>query len=401
MSRRAFLKTVVGGAAGLGLGQVQFALGQANAVQPVPKLLWVMLRGGMDADSLLFQPDNTYYHDVRPTLSLGRNGLSDEAQRIDANWAVHPALEPLYPWLQRKQLAFVPFCGTGDNSRSHFKAQEVLERGLNDGERLQTQDGLLNRVVKVLARDFSGLGGANFVQGSPLMCAGSQDIPFVELRPQPTAKAQRMDDYMQALERMMQDPETRERLKIMSARQSGAREALRGQMDMDAQHGATARSQPAFVTQFEQMARLMRSGPAYAVGFAEINGWDTHQNQGNENGQLAGKFSAMAQALAAFAQGMGPEWARTQVVLMSEFGRTFAENGTRGTDHGHATTAILMSGRGFSQTVLGEQQVWSPQNLHEQRDQPVLNPYRDVLLRQVFMPMGLSRGDALAALKPV
>ena len=397
MKRREFLSQ--GAALGLGLSLSTWGFAQAprNAAGKGPRLLFVLLRGGMDTDSLLFQHANPFYYEQRPNIAVARQGFADDDQRINTLWAMHPALEPLFPWVQKKELAFVPFTGTQDNSRSHFKAQEILERGMVQGQ-ARAQNGLLNRILVELSKEHTNLGGVNFVKGVPLICAGSAEFPYVDLKQRSDAKGERLDQNMKALREMYLDPNTNERLKAVSAKQTGARDTLRMQMDYDMEHGAMASATPGVQAQFEQVAHLMKAGGPFSVGFVEVNGWDTHQGQGNEVGLLSGKLGQLAQALAAFAQAMGPAWAETHLVAMSEFGRTFAENGTKGTDHGHGSTMMLMSGKPYTDSVLGEQRQLRPEHLHEQRDAPILNPYKQVLLDQVLRRMGLSAAAAKRAL---
>jgi len=125
------------------------------------------------------------------------------------------------------------------------------------------------------------------------------------------------------------------------------------------------------------MARLMRE--KYSLGFVDVGGWDTHVNQGNANGYLAGRLGELGKGLAAFAQEMGPDWVDTTVVVISEFGRTFRENGNRGTDHGHGSVYWVLGGGIKGGRIAGDQLKVSEANLFQNRDYPVLNEYRAVI----------------------
>jgi uncharacterized protein (DUF1501 family) len=125
---------------------------------------------------------------------------------------------------------------------------------------------------------------------------------------------------------------------------------------------------------------LMRE--SFNVGFIDVGGWDTHVNEATDNGakgQLADKLAALGQGLAGLAQAMGPAWQQTTVVVLSEFGRTFRENGNRGTDHGHGTVYWVLGGAVRGGRIVGEQIVQSPTTLNQNRDDPVLTDYRDLL----------------------
>ena len=125
------------------------------------------------------------------------------------------------------------------------------------------------------------------------------------------------------------------------------------------------------------MARLMQS--RYQIGFVDVGGWDTHVGQGAATGALANRLEELGRGLAGFADEMGPAWKSTVVVVISEFGRTFRENGNRGTDHGHGTVFWVLGGGVNGGRIVGEQQALTATTLFQNRDYPVLNDYRSVL----------------------
>jgi uncharacterized protein (DUF1501 family) len=132
---------------------------------------------------------------------------------------------------------------------------------------------------------------------------------------------------------------------------------------------------------FELAARriggLMNS--RFNIGFVDVGGWDTHVNEGGATGYLAGRVSELGRGLAGFAEAVGPAWKDTIVVVISEFGRTFRENGDRGTDHGHGSVYWLMGGGIKGNRLLGEQVKVAQSTLFQNRDYPVLNEYRAML----------------------
>jgi uncharacterized protein (DUF1501 family) len=170
-------------------------------------------------------------------------------------------------------------------------------------------------------------------------------------------------------------------------------------MDEMAESARGAGAARAFEKQARAIAKLMRDRSAYSVGFADVGGWDTHVNQGSAQGALATNLAGLAGGLAAYAQEMGPLWKSTVVVVMSEFGRTFRENGNRGSDHGHGNTLWVLGGGIAGGRVAGRQIAVSEPNLFQNRDYAVLNDYRSVLARVFSRMYGLS-GTALDRVLP-
>jgi uncharacterized protein (DUF1501 family) len=152
-----------------------------------------------------------------------------------------------------------------------------------------------------------------------------------------------------------------------------------------------------FVAETQRIAALMRG--QYRLGFVDVGGWDTHVNQGSTTGQLANNLSNLGQGLAAYADALGDEWNNTTVVVVSEFGRTFRENGGKGTDHGHGTVYWVLGGNIKGGRIVGEQVAVSQQALLQNRDYPVLNNYRDLIGGLLGRTWGLS-GSQLQVVFP-
>src|SRR5207253_7035723 len=132
-----------------------------------------------------------------------------------------------------------------------------------------------------------------------------------------------------------------------------------------------------FELEARRMAGLMKD--KFNVGFIDVGGWDTHVNQGNAQGQLATLLTSLGQGLAGFVEQMGQAWSRTVVIVLSEFGRTFGENGTHGTDHGHGSVHWVLGGAVRGGRFVGEQISITPSTLNQKRDFPVLTEYRGML----------------------
>jgi uncharacterized protein (DUF1501 family) len=143
-----------------------------------------------------------------------------------------------------------------------------------------------------------------------------------------------------------------------------------------------------FELEARRIGRLMRE--QYRIGFIDVGGWDTHVNEGGAQGALATGIASLGQGLAALAQELGPEWRSTLVAVISEFGRTFRENGNHGTDHGHGSVYWLLGGSVRGGRIAGQQVRVERASLFQDRDYPVLNEYRAVLAGLFQRAWGLS-----------
>jgi uncharacterized protein (DUF1501 family) len=163
---------------------------------------------------------------------------------------------------------------------------------------------------------------------------------------------------------------------------------MAGEMDSDNRNAITAKG---FELEARRIARLMKD--KYNIGFVDVGGWDTHVGEGGATGYLAGRLDELGRGLAAFAQEMGNDWHDTVTVVVSEFGRTFRENGNRGTDHGHGSVFWVLGGSIRGGQVLGEQVRLEQATLFQNRDYPVLNEYRAVLGGLFARIYGLNAGQ--------
>jgi uncharacterized protein (DUF1501 family) len=339
-----------------------------------PRLLLVFLRGGYDCASLLVPAASPFYAEARPTIAIPRPGAAaDAALPLDADWALHPATrDSLHRlWLER-QLAFVPFAGTADTSRSHFETQDGIELGLADGRGGDRRSGFLNRLAAAIG---SGVAPIAFADRLPVAFRGELAVPNLAVRggtppgvADPRQRALLGAMYAgTALERPVADG--------FAVRETAMRELATPAVSAEVRATGRDALQPqGFEEQARRIGRLMRE--RYSIGLVDVGGWDTHVAQA---APLATRFGELGRGLAAFADALGPAWDRTVVVAISEFGRTFRENGNRGTDHGHGTAYLVLGGAVRGGRIVGEQVRVARETLHQDRDFPVLNEYRAVL----------------------
>ena len=343
-----------------------------------PRFLLVFLRGAYDSNSLLVPTHSDFYYQSRPTIAIARHGEVNGALPLDSAWGLHPALQAsLLPLYAQKQACFVPFAGTNDLSRSHFETQDSIELGqaLNGSSNLQT--GFMNRLVQVLQKDRQrNVSPMAFTAQLPLSMRGDAQVANMALA---SVRKGGVDERRsQIISAMYQgtalDATVREGFAVQGAVQRSVQEEME-------KAGRDAISAKGFGLVALRMAHLMRD--QFDIGFVDVGGWDTHVNQGGATGNLANRLGDLSQGLASFAQGIGPEaWRSTVVAVVSEFGRTFRENGNKGTDHGHGTTYWFLGGGLSAQAggkVTGEQIEVTEKTLFQNRDYPVLNEYRSVL----------------------
>jgi uncharacterized protein (DUF1501 family) len=368
MKRREFLLAAASAAA---LPALSFS-GRLFAAPPSsPRFLFVFLRGGYDCNSFLVPYSSDFYYESRPTIAIAKpdSNNPNSVLALDANWGMNPVLrDSIYPLWQKKQVAFIPFAGTDDLSRSHFETQDSIERGEPLSQGGNFRSGFMARLSSTL----TGVPAIAFTNSLPLSFQGAnKDIPNISLKGD--TKAHFDERQSSILAGMYKNTS------LASAAADGL--SLRSTVSMDLQKEMVAASRGApnasgFAQETQRIATLMRD--QYRIGFVDVGGWDTHVNQGNVTGGLANNLRNLGHGLAAYADALGDEWNNTTVVVVSEFGRTFRENGDHGTDHGHGTVHWVMGGKVNGGRIAGEQVAVNQQNLLQNRDYQVLNNYRDV-----------------------
>jgi uncharacterized protein (DUF1501 family) len=370
MNRREFLlaaATAAAAAPALSFSGRLFA-----APASTPRFLLVFLRGGYDCNNLLIPYSSDFYYESRPTLAIAKPDPynANSAIGLDNNWALNPVLrDSMYPLWQKRQLAFVPFAGTDDMSRSHFETQDNMESGEPSSARSDFRSGFMAR----LSSQLSNAPSIAFTDALPLSFQGGKhDIPNISLRG--NTKAVFDDRQASILAGMYRDTSLASAAADgLELRQTVSKE-LQDEM-MKANRGAP--NAKSFADETQRMATMMRD--QYRLGFVDVGGWDTHVNQGSTTGQLANNLANLGKGLAAYADALGDEWNNTTVVVVSEFGRTFRENGNKGTDHGHGTVHWVLGGKVNGGRIAGPQVAVNAQSLLQNRDYPVLTNYRDML----------------------
>jgi uncharacterized protein (DUF1501 family) len=334
------------------------------------RLLVVFLRGAYDAANVLVPVSSDFYYNSRPTLAIARPdaGNPNAALSLNAEWGLHPAFrDSIFPLWGKREIAFVPFAGTSDDlTRSHFETQDTIELGQSVSGSRDYRSGFMSRLATELTR----AKPISFTDQLPLIFRGKTQIPNTSIN---NVGKPGVDDRQAAL------------IKDMYAQSSLAPSVSEGFRVRDDVYRSISQEMTAanrgavsprgFELSARRIGRLMRE--QFNLGFVDVGGWDTHVNQGAANGYLADRLGELGRALSGFSEEIGqPGWRDTVVVVISEFGRTFRENGDRGTDHGHGSVYWVMGGGINGGRTHGDQVKVDQANLFQNRDYPVLTDYR-------------------------
>jgi uncharacterized protein (DUF1501 family) len=367
MKRRDFLQLTALAAPALTVSGRLFAAPPSS-----PRFLLVFLRGGYDCANVVIPYSSSYYYESRPNIAVAKPtgpNATDGAVALDADWALTPALRTsIAPLYASRQALFIPFAGTEDLSRSHFETQDSIELGQPLQGSHDLRSGFLSRLADVV----NGADPIAFTDSLPVCFRGDRDIPNISLK----GVGKPVFDTRQAsvlADMYAGHPLQSKVIDGLELRQEVGR-ALEMQMK---EPSRDATSPKGFELEARRIGRLMRD--QYRIGFVDVGGWDTHVNEGAAQGALANNVESLGRGLAAMSQELGGEWRNTVVAVVSEFGRTFRENGNKGTDHGHGSVHWLLGGSINGGRIAGEQARVDKGSLFQDRDYPVLNEYRAVL----------------------
>ena len=349
--------------AALGAGAALFPARLALAAAPGDKrFVLVILRGGMDGLAAVPPYGDPALKDLRRgQLAIAEPGQPDGALDLGGRYGLHPALAPIHAFYKRGEMLVIHAACSSYRGRSHFDGQDVLESGVATPH--GARDGWVNRALAAMQAAPGGARqGLALGQTVPLALRGS--VPVASWAP--NAMPALEPGLMQTIAELYRSDE------LLGP---ALAEGLKSQAFADrVMNDGQRMNQPpaAGAQQFKQAAaaagKLMApvNGPKLAV--MDIGGWDTHANQGGARGRLAGALQVLAEGLRDLAEALGPAWRQTAVLVVTEFGRTAAVNGTGGTDHGTAGAAFLLGGAVAGGRVLADWPGLAGGKLYEGRD---------------------------------
>ena len=380
-NRRVLLKTSGLALLSLGAGPSfldRLALQTSNSSRP-RVLVTIFQRGAMDGLMAVSPVDDPHLRLHRPHLSM-KATRSGDLHDLDGRFALHPAFEGLLPLWSENRLAIVHGVGSPTATRSHFDAQDYMETARPGYQ--GKSNGWLNRVADHLGANGSPFQALAISPDLPRALAGRLPALAIEdlsrfrlLLPTNDRLADRLGHDLELLYRQrpgLLGTKVREMFGAMGRISQDAYERYRRQRVDVYPETQLGRS-------LLQIAFLIKAGVGLEIACADSNGWDTHIGQGTTQGAFATRARDLAQSLSAFWSDLGSQHQEDVVVLtMTEFGRTVAENGTGGTDHGHGSCSFVLGNRVDGGKVHGEVPELAPDNLYDGRDLPVTTDFRSV-----------------------
>lgn len=402
VTRRFFLKS-----SGLALASLaaapsflkRTALGQTlgGTGKDKPIIIAIFQRGAADGISMVVPFGDKNYYGVRPNIAIAqpKGGAADSTIDLDGYFGLHPSLAPFKTIYDEGHLAIVHAVGSPDNTRSHFDAQDYMESGTpgNKG----TQDGWLNRYMQAkrdgkatpfraismtanLPRTLIGTApavamtsisdfGVRAGQGNNQVAKGFEEL-----------YAQSMSDVLHGTGK-----EAFEAVKMLKRANP---------QQYQAANGANYPRSP-FGNALLQISQLIKSDVGIEVAFTDVGGWDTHANQGNGRGQLALRLQDFSAGIAALYRDLGDRMNNIVILTMTEFGRTVRQNGSGGTDHGHASCLFVAGGPVKGGKVYGKWPGLAVEQLNEGRDLALTTDFRDVFAEVAVRHMGATGASGI------
>lgn len=391
VSRRVFLKS--GGLALLGvglMGGIPGFLAEAAAsekiISPYKKrktLICIFQRGAMDGLMAVTPFTDKYLKDARPTLfmSAAKTGNSNPLIDLDGRFGLHPSMRSFESLFREKRLGIVQGIGSPNNSRSHFDAQDYMESGtpFNKG----TSSGWLNRAVGLLGHDaLTPFTAVSMTSAMPRSFYG--DNPSVSISNLQDFAIQMRGNPMGANMAAKSFEDLYDQTSSGLLKQTGKEsfEAIKMLQKTNIKNYTPANyavyPNSALGNSLKQIAQLVKMDVGLEVAFAESNGWDTHFNQGTENGIFARTVGDLSDSISALWCDLEAYQDDVTVMTMTEFGRTVHQNGTGGTDHGRASCNFILGNDINGGLVHGDMKPLAVENLEDGRDLAVTTDFRSV-----------------------
>jgi uncharacterized protein (DUF1501 family) len=399
--KRSGLAVGAGMVGNVSLSQMSFAASKRGATDQPPTLVAIYLRGGADALNIVTPYVDKRYVEIRPTIALDTPDASGPGAvlDLDGRFGLNPNMAGLHRLYQKGQCAPIVAVGSHHTTRSHFDAQDYMERAAPGMRNVNT--GWLDRFLSQTQSPRDTTLRAFSLQ--PLLPRSMRGDYPVLAQPEKSA-----DEAMAMFEHVYKDMPTMRRptrnvlgkqnKQVITDSGVATIEQLRELNKIVNAPDAKGLKYPAsrFGTQMKQIAKVLKAKQGLQVTAMDYRGWDHHINEGPIDGQLGLKLKDLSDGIAAFTDDLGDErMANVMVLVMTEFGRTAKENGNNGSDHGHGGAMLAVGGQVNGGKVYGKWTDLQDKNLYKNRDLPVHTDFRQVFaetLQGVFDYDGIKHG---------
>jgi uncharacterized protein (DUF1501 family) len=377
ISRRRFLEaSLFAGATSVMASRLALAAAATDS-----RFVFVLLRGALDGLNAVPPLGDPDYAGLRGQIAIPKSG-EGAALPLTGQFALHPSLSFLHRSYAAKELAVLHAVASPYRERSHFDAQNVLESG--DQRPHGSASGWINRALSTLPADKTREAGVALGANVPLAMRGPAEVASwspTKIAALDEATLARITDLYArdpVLSRRLADALESDAI-AMEAQKAAEAEADTPTMATDTVVAQDAKERRNYNARYAETARaaagFLKREDGPRVAMFDTSGWDTHANQGGSTGQLAFRLRGLDAALESLKESLGPVWRKTVVLVATEFGRTAAINGTRGTDHGTGAAAFLLGGAVDGGRVIADWPGLARANLLENRD---LKPTRDL-----------------------
>ena len=390
MSRRIFLKN--GGLALVSLGFAPEFLARTVAAAGAPRkrvLITIFQRGAVDGLNMIVPFGERQYYAARPSIAIAQpGGDSQSALDLDGFFGLHPRLAPLKPLYDTGHLAVVHATGSPDGTRSHFDAQDYMETATPGVK--STPDGWLNRYLH--AREHEAQTPFRAVALAPQLPRALQGTAPALAIGQIDRFGIRAGQSSDTVQSSFESAYAAAADHVLHSTGREAFDAVRMLKEADPTRYSPSNGadypRSAYGEALKQIAQLIKADVGLEVAFAETGNWDHHVNEGAALGQLATRLDDFGRGIAALVRDLGDRMQDIVIMTMSEFGRAVAENGNRGTDHGHGNAMLVLGGSVRGGKVYGKWPGLAREQRYEGRDLAVTTDFRSVFNEVVQQHLG-------------
>ncbi len=333
-----------------------FARLATAAPNPDARLVLIILRGGLDGLAAVPPYADPAYARLRGPIALAKPGGEGGVLDLDGTFGLHPALANLHAMYRAREALVLHATATPYRDRSHFDAQNVLEAGsVSPGG---ADGGWLNRALAALDSAGEAPEAVALADSVPLVLRGELAVSSWS----PSRLPVPGDDLLVRVRQLYWAADPALAQSLYDALEVRAIVGDTNEQRMDGRAGVNVA--PLAVS----AARFLASPAGPRIAVLDAGGWDTHANQGGAQGPLAQRLRGLDDGLAALKSELGAHWRETTVLIVTEFGRAAAVNGTRGTDHGTAGCAFVVGGAVAGGRVLADWPGLAASDLHDGRD---------------------------------